>query len=73
MFGEPKDVKGECNAHLYIWRNYGDNHATMRCQLLKGHKGKHIEKYKLVMVTWEIDERKAGSYEDKEAKGISDE
>lgn len=32
MYGEPEDVDGECNARLYIGDNYGDNHATMRCQ-----------------------------------------
>ncbi len=36
-FGEPEDVEGECNAHLHIADNHGDNHATMRCQLEPGH------------------------------------
>jgi len=41
MYGEPEDVAGQCNAHLYIEDNFGDNHATMRCQLALGHAGKH--------------------------------
>jgi hypothetical protein len=44
-FGEPKDVEGECNAHLYIGDNFGDSHATMRCQLPKGHLDFHREEY----------------------------
>jgi hypothetical protein len=63
MFGEPKDVEGECNSHLYIADNYGDNHATMRCGLPKGHKGPHCEEFERkggkVVVTWENDERGA--------------
>lgn len=61
MFGEPSDVDGECNAHLYIADNYGDNHATMRCQLESGHEGPHKEEFdrdgKPVVVTWHNDER----------------
>lgn len=57
--GEPNDVPGECNAHLYIGDNFGDNHATMRCQLPHGHEGRHQEvfRYGTVEVTWENDER----------------
>jgi len=60
-YGEPKDVKGECNAHLYIGDNFGDNHATMRCQLPRDHEGAHTEKYNSagnpVVVNWVNDER----------------
>ena len=45
MYGEPKDVPGECNAHLYIADNHGDNHATIRCMRKKGHTGKHTKNY----------------------------
>ena len=58
-YGEPEDVEGECNAHLYIGDNFGDNHATMRCQLPKGHEGLHREEFgsdNKVVVTWEKDE-----------------
>lgn len=66
MYGEPKDVEGECNAHLYIGDNYGDGHATMRCQLPDGHDGPHRERYSHrgldgepgpVEITWEKDDR----------------
>ena len=62
-YGEPKDVDGQCNAHLYIADNFGDNHATMRCQLPKGHPAHHQEGYKrerdgqAVVVQWQRDER----------------
>jgi hypothetical protein len=60
MFGSPKDVEGECNAWLFIGDDYGDNHATMRCQLPKDHDGPHKEVYKRkgtdVTVTWEGDD-----------------
>ncbi|ODS31528.1 MAG: hypothetical protein SCARUB_03341 [Candidatus Scalindua rubra] len=39
MFGSPKDLEGQCNAHCYI----ADNHATIRCQLAPNHKGRHRE------------------------------
>ena len=65
MFGEPEDVEGQCNARLYIADNYGDNHATMRCQLELGHPETHRENYTVsgvdgvsqVIVNWEKDER----------------
>lgn len=63
MFGSPKDIEGECNAHLYIADNQGDGEATMRCQLPKGHEGVHREIFHRpdsageVVVTWEKDER----------------
>lgn len=63
MLGEPEDVDGECNAHLYIADDFGDNHATMRCQLEEGHKGIHQEEYTsdrsgVVIVQWDNNERK---------------
>ncbi len=63
MYGEPEDVEGQCNAHLYIGDNFHDNHATMRCQLMPGHTGFHREDYgdegESVTVTWEKDHRHA--------------
>jgi hypothetical protein len=44
-FGEPLDVAGQCNAWLHIADNFGDNHATMRCQLPPGHEGEHTEEW----------------------------
>jgi hypothetical protein len=44
-YGEPEDKDGECNARLYIGDNFGDNHATMRCQREPLHHGKHREVY----------------------------
>lgn len=64
----PEDVDGECNAHLYIGDDYGDNHATIRCSLEKGHKGLHQEKFKRgddeITITWREDEREEASHED---------
>lgn len=58
--GEPKDQPEECNARLYIGDNYGDNHATMRCQRAPGHPGLHREEYSSgdqeVAVEWKNDE-----------------
>jgi hypothetical protein len=45
MWGPPKDVEGKCNAELHIADDYGDNHATMKCQLEPGHAGPHREDY----------------------------
>lgn len=63
MYGEPKDIDGECNAHLYISDNFGDNHATMRCQLGSGHSGPHEERFvrngEPVIIIWHVDEREA--------------
>ena len=63
--GEPPDTPGECNAHCYIADNFGDNHATMRCQLPKGHAGPHREVFTKMdaggcVMTWERDERNGG-------------
>lgn len=67
MFGKPEDVEGECNSHLYIGDDYGDNHSTMRCRLPKGHEGPHREEFRRdggqVVVTWEKDEREAAEKE----------
>lgn len=63
---EPEDVEGECNAHLYIGDNYGDNRATIRCGFPEGHNGEHREVFhrrdrngeiRQCIVTWEHDER----------------
>jgi len=58
MMGPPSDVDGECNAKLYISDDYGDNTATMRCQLELNHDGLHREKFRknTVTVQWEVDE-----------------
>jgi len=60
MSGPPKDVEGQCNAWLVIADDYGDNIATIRCQLKPGHEGLHLETYKdsnkgSVKITWEKD------------------
>ncbi|MBD3261332.1 MAG: hypothetical protein GF334_06540, partial [Candidatus Altiarchaeales archaeon] len=60
MLGKPKDVEGQCNAWLSIADDYGDNSATVRCQLDEGHEGLHEEKYKCseggsVRIIWEKD------------------
>lgn len=62
MFGEPQDVDGECNARLFIADNYGDNSATIRCQLAPNHEGSHREQFEReggqVTITWIADERR---------------
>lgn len=59
--GTCRDVAGQCNAHLYIGDDYGDNSSTMRCQLAPGHGGEHEERFQRpggsVVVRWEADER----------------
>lgn len=51
----------QCNAELHIADDYGDNHATMKCQLDAGHDGPHEETFQRdgtpVTVTWFVDER----------------
>lgn len=63
MFGPPKPKEGKCNAELHIADDYGDNHATLQCQLDPGHAGPHREEFKRdekpVVVTWERDERES--------------
>jgi hypothetical protein len=72
MFGEPQDTEGECNSHLYIGDNFGDNHATIRCQLPSGHEGPHTEWFYRgdgkVVITWEKDEREEAELERVERK-----
>jgi hypothetical protein len=50
-----------CKAVLYIGDDFGDNHATMHCQLEDDHEPPHREKFDRegtdVVVTWFIDER----------------
>ena len=67
MFGPPKDVKGQCNAKLFIGDDYGDNFVTMRCQLKPGHGGAHQEKHEPrqsdgqeVTILWKNDESNKG-------------
>lgn len=61
MHGEPADLADACNARLWIADDYGDNHATMRCQREPLHEGLHQETFKRgehpVTITWELDER----------------
>jgi len=61
MFGKPKDVEGECNAHLYLGDDYGGGTATIRCSLQKGHIGLHYEGFTRgkgrVSTTWDEDEK----------------
>jgi hypothetical protein len=58
-----------CKAKLYIADDYGDNHATMHCQLEEGHEGPHKEVFRkdTVVVTWEEDEsEEEAAYESSE-------
>lgn len=45
-----------CNAVLYISDDFGDNKATMSCQLESGHAGLHLEDFGRGVVTWKEDE-----------------
>lgn len=67
MWGPPEDVEGDCNAHIYIADDYGDNEATCRCNLPKEHMGLHVHSFKRdgeeVQVIWKTDER---NYADQE-------
>ncbi len=63
MFFPPKtkDKPGECNARLFLSDGYGDGRCTIRCGLVPGHKGPHIEAYKSersgrVKISWDTDE-----------------
>ena len=71
MFGKPKDVDGECNAHCYIADDYGDNSATMRCALPVGHEGLHREVFRNggCVLTWKNDERREEPEETEESDG----
>lgn len=54
----------DCKAELHIADDYGDNHATMRCQLQEGHEGPHEERFERngeVVLTWVCDEREPDS------------
>jgi len=61
MYGLPDDVENECNAHLYLSDDAGDNSCTIRCQLKPGHELPHKEEFKRgdkpVIVTWYVDEQ----------------
>jgi hypothetical protein len=56
-----------CNAELHIADDYGDNHATMHCQLPEGHDGLHREEFQHngapVTVEWMADERESDEHE----------
>lgn len=43
--GPQPDQPGKCNAVLRIADDYGDNSATMKCQLDPGHAGPHVEEW----------------------------
>lgn len=55
---EKKEEATPCKAHLYIGDDFGDNSATMHCQLPMNHPGRHQEVFRkgTVTVTWEKDE-----------------
>jgi len=65
MNGVPYDVEGQCNAHLYIADDYGDNTATIRCQCPQGHEFTHRHTFNRgtptqaawVRIEWHLDER----------------
>lgn len=51
-----------CGAALFIGDDFGDNSATMRCQLTEGHDDVlHVERFSRgeheIVVTWPHDER----------------
>ncbi len=50
-----------CEAILYIADDYGDNEATIHCQLPEGHELPHKEEFERrgmpVLITWYADER----------------
>jgi hypothetical protein len=62
--------EGTCKARLHIADDFGDNSATIRCQLAEGHEGLHREEFQhtvyskdyknhkinSVVVTWSEDE-----------------
>lgn len=58
-YGEPEDVTGCCNARILVGDNYGDNHATFRCELEPGHGGDHRETFRegTAVLMWTHDER----------------
>ena len=51
-----RGMKKPCRDTLEIADDYGDNVATMTCQLPAGHQGQHIEQYgsdPAVIVLWD--------------------
>lgn len=49
-----------CNAELHIADDYGDNHATIKCQREEGHDGSHEERFRketMVVITFWCDDR----------------
>jgi len=60
------DVKGECNARLFIGADHGEDTATFRCGLHAGHGGLHSAMYdanagcdfpsSMVSIKWVLDE-----------------
>ena len=63
MYGEPKDIDGECNARLSIADDAGDNSGTMRCQLEPGHDGPHKEVYNRSIVSYDCEPMSEASSE----------
>lgn len=65
MFGPASDVKGQCNARLFLGDDFGDNTCTCQCGLEPIHDGPHREvtnrDYEggagIVIITWNHDER----------------
>lgn len=55
----------ECKAELHLYDDYGDNHATIRCQHHeKGHCGPHVYRAQNdgeVVITWERDDSESNS------------
>ena len=43
-----------CNAEIRLADDYGDNAATLKCQLPEGHIGPHTE---VCRIQWDADER----------------
>ena len=61
----PKDIEGQCNAHLYL--NDGTiTCATARCSKPHGHEGAHEEMFERnglpVIITWYVDEREDDAF-----------
>jgi hypothetical protein len=57
------DQTSLCPAELYIADDFGDNEATVRCQLELGHSGQHKEEWardggvQKCCITWTVDEK----------------
>lgn len=69
---KPADEPGECNAHLYLGDDHGDNERTIRCFLKKGHAEGHECLFHRdkgeVRIQWDVDERVDQTREPDEAK-----